>query len=192
MKGRGAVAKKATTTEPAAPVIKITSCDEADRRGLELAQAHLKREALQNTVNLAKAAIDQKYAEELDELANKEHELQCALDAFAAKHKRAEDLNYIEIVSTGGSNAITYDVDEADVIKRIKRSATWAHLVKVKEFLNKRDLAKIPTKLHEKFGFRFGPTAVTFSVKPKIEAVRIHAERAQEKHARDKAAARSR
>jgi len=179
MSTKKAAAKEKTA--PAAPAIKITNCDEADRRGLELGQARLQREALQNEVNQAKAAIDEKYADCLEELANTENQLQSALDAFAAKHGQAEDLNYVEIVKSGGGLAVQYNVDEDDVIKRIKRSATWAHLVKSKEFVNKRDLAKIPEKLHERFGFTYGATAITYSVKPKLAAVVLYVERQRDR-----------
>jgi hypothetical protein len=184
MSTKKAAAASKRKTAPAAPAVKIATCDEADRRGLELGQARLEREALQNEIHQKKNAIDLEYAERLEELATTENTLQVALDAFAAKHKRAEDLNYVEIVSTGGGLAISYDVDEADVIKQIKRSKVWAHLVKFKEFLNKRDLQKIPRKLHGRFGFQYGPTAVTYSVVPKLDAVRTYAEREAERSKR--------
>lgn len=172
-----ATKKKATKTAPAAPAIKIANCDEADRSGLELGRARLAREAIQNEVNRKKQAIDLAYAKRLEELATTENQLQAALDAFAAKHGAAEDLNYIEIVSSGGGLAVTYDVEEEELIKRLKRSAVWEVLVKSTESVSKRELAKIPEKLHAKFGFTYGPTKVIYSVKPKIDQVRLYVER---------------
>jgi len=180
-KKRAAVA--AAKTAPAAPAIKIKDCDEADRRGLELGQARLEREALQIEVSQKKNAIDQEYAERLEKLATKENELQAALDVFAGKHKRTEDLNYIQIVSSGGGNAIAYDVEEEELIKRLKRSDVWSTIVKSTDSVSKRDLAKIPAKLHEKFGFTYGPTKVIYSVKPKIDQVRLYVERHRAKRA---------
>jgi len=183
------VAKKkaASETAPAAPAIEIANCDEADRLGLDLGRARLEREALQNEVSQQKTAIDQAYAERLEKLATTENQLQAALDAFAAKHGAVEDLNYIAIVSSGGGMAVTYDVDEVELIKRLKRSEVWKTIVKSTESVSKRDLARIPPKLHEKFGFTYGPTKVTFSVKPKIDQVRLYVER----HRDDRAARRS-
>jgi len=168
--------KKATPATPATPVIKIANCDEADRKGLELGRARLEREALQNEISQEKTAIDHKFAARIEALAKTELELQLALDAFAAKHEKAESLNYIDIVSSGGGLAVIFE-DEADVIKRLKRSDVWKHLVKATESVSKRDLAKIPAKLHKRFGFTYGPTNVTYSVKPKLDQVRIYAER---------------
>jgi hypothetical protein len=86
--------------------------------------------------------------------------------------------------------AVLYKVDEEDVIKRLKRSKTWAHLVKSTESVSKRDLPRIPEKLRKKFGFTYGPSKVSYSVKPKLDAVRIYAERhagdAREDHRRSK------
>jgi hypothetical protein len=168
---------KKAVAAPAKPAIEITGCDEADRFGLDLGSARLEREALQLDINQQKTAIDQRYAKRLEELATTENTLQLALDTFAAKHGQPEDLNYIEIVGTGGGLAVAFDVDEEDVIKRLKRSDVWKSLVKVTEHVSKRDLPKIPTKLHERFGFTYGATKVSYSVKPKLDAVRIYAER---------------
>lgn len=172
---------KKATAAPARPAIKITTCDQADIKGLELGQARLAREALQVEVNQKKTAIDQEYAERLEELATTENELQLALDTFAARHKRTEDLNYIAIKSSGGGLAVSFIVDEEDAIKRIKRSKVWAHLVKATESLPKRELPKIPRKLHKKFGFVYGPTKVTYSVQPKLDAVKVYAEISRDK-----------
>lgn len=172
---------KKAVAAPAKPAIKIATCDEADIKGLELGQARLAREALQIEVNQRKTAIDQEYADRLEELATTENELQLALDTFAGKHGQTEDLNYIQIVSSGGGNAISFIVDEEDAIKRIGRSATWAHLVKLTKSLPKRDLPKIPVKLHERFGFVYGPTTITYAVKPKLDVVKLHAERERAK-----------
>jgi hypothetical protein len=166
-----------TKTAPDAPAILITNCDDADRWGLALGQARLQREALQNEVHQKKTAIDQEYCDRLEELATTENHLQAALDAFAAKHKQAEDLNYIQIVSSGGGNAITYNVEEEELIKRLKRSTVWSTIVKSTETVVKRDLAKIPEKLHEKFGFSYGPSKITYSVKPKLDQVLLYVER---------------
>jgi hypothetical protein len=173
-----AAKKKATAeTAPAAPAIKIANCDEADRCGLELGQSRLEREALQNEMSQKHHAIDAEYFDRLEKLATAENALQAALDVFAAKHGQAEDLNYIQIASSGGGNAITYEVDESELIKRLKRSEVWSTIVKSTESVSKRDLAKIPEKLHEKFGFTYGPTKVTYSVKPKLDQVLIYVER---------------
>jgi hypothetical protein len=174
-----AAKKKAAATEtaPAAPAITIANCDEADRRGLDLGKARLEREALQNEVLQKKNAIDQEYTERLEKLATVENALQAALDAFANEFAMTVDLNYIEIVSAGGGNAVFYDVDEEELIKRLKRSEVWKTIVKSSESVSKRDLAKIPEKLHKKFGFRYGPTKVTYSVKPKLDQVRLYVER---------------
>jgi hypothetical protein len=179
MEREGNVAKKTTkaVAAPAKPAITITTCDQADKMGLKLGQARLEREALQNDLDQELTAVHQRYADRLEALATTENELQLALDAFAAKHKKAEDLNYIEIVRAGGGNAVTFKVDEEDVIKRLRKSEVWQSLIKASYSISKRDLTRIPTKLHEKFGFVWGPTKVTFSVKPKLAAVRLYAER---------------
>jgi phage host-nuclease inhibitor protein Gam len=182
MKAKTKMPKTKTNATPPAPaivappVMVIADCDDADRRGLELGRAHLEREALQNKVNQQKTAIDEKYAESLHVLATAENELQLALDAFAAKHGHKENLNYIEIISSGGGNAVTFNKDEADVIKRLERSKSW-ELVRVTKSVLKTDLRNLPKNLHKRLGFAFGPTAITFSVKPKFDAVKIYIER---------------
>jgi hypothetical protein len=175
--------KAAVKTAPAAPAIKIANCDEADRLGLDLGQARLQREALQNEVSQKTMAIEQEYAERLEKLATTENELQAALDVFAAKHARTESLNYIDIVSSGGGKAIFYDVEEEELIKRLKRSEVWSTIVKSTDSVSKRDLTKIPEKLHQRFGFTYGPTKVIYSAKPKIDQVRLYVERHRDKRA---------